>query len=100
LLRTLEEALPLIAAFRPDLLLYQAGADPYHEDPYSPLALDHDDLLARDERVFRFARDHRIPVAWVLAGGYTKEIEKVVRVHVNTFHAWRQVFGDGEPANS
>jgi len=93
LLRILDEALPLLAAARPDVLLYQAGADPYFEDPYSPLALDHDDLLARDRRVFEFAREHRIPIAWVLAGGYTDDVSKVVRVHLNTFAAWREVFG-------
>lgn len=92
LLRIMDEALPLIAARKPDVLLYQAGADPYFEDPYSPLALDHDDLLARDRRVFEFARAHSIPIAWVLAGGYTKDITKIVRVHVNTFEAWRQAF--------
>lgn len=93
MMNVIDEALPLLANFRPELLLYQAGADPYREDPYSPLALGHDDLRARDERVFTFARQHGIPVAWVLAGGYTEDVRKVVRVHVNTFHAWRAVFG-------
>ncbi len=93
MLRMMEDALPLIADRKPDLLLYQAGADPYFEDPYSPLALDHDDLLARDRRVFEFAKAHAIPVAWVLAGGYTSDVSKVVRVHLNTFEAWRQVYG-------
>ena len=93
MLATLREALPLIAARRPDLLLYQAGADPYFEDPYSPLALDHDDLRARDRFVFEFAKAHQIPIAWVLAGGYTEDVMKVVRVHLNTFEAWRDVYG-------
>ena len=93
LLQILDDALPLIVEFRPDLLLYQAGADPYREDPYSPLALDHDDLLARDRHVFAFARKHHLPIAWVLAGGYTADVSKVVQVHVNTFHAW----GDQSP---
>jgi acetoin utilization deacetylase AcuC-like enzyme len=92
LLRTLSAALSLIEEFRPNILLFQAGADPYREDPYSPLALDHDDLLARDKHVFEFAESRDIPVAWVLAGGYTKEIEKIVKVHVNTFRAWREVW--------
>lgn len=78
---------------RPDLVLYQAGADPLREDPYSPLALTHDDLLERDRQVFGWAKQHRLPIAWVLAGGYTREIEKVVRVHVNTFHAALGVWG-------
>ena len=94
LLRIMDEALPLIAERRPDVLLYQAGADPYFEDPFSPLALDHADLLARDRRVFEFAKAHAIPVAWVLAGGYTSDVSKVVRVHLNTFQAWREVYGD------
>jgi acetoin utilization deacetylase AcuC-like enzyme len=77
---------------RPDLLLYQAGADPYFEDPYSPLTLNHEDLLARDEWVFRWAKEQGLPIAWVLAGGYTEDVSKVVRVHVNTFEAWRRVW--------
>ena len=93
--REMDTALPPIAARKPDVLLYQAGADQYREDPYSPLALDHADLRARDARVFAFAKEHGIPIAWVLAGGYTEGVGKVVRVHLGTFDAWREVFGAG-----
>ncbi len=75
-----------------DLLLFQAGADPYFEDPYSPLKLTMADLQERDRRVFEFAKKEEIPIAWVLAGGYTREIEKVIQVHVNTFHAAQSIF--------
>ena len=91
--RELDAALPQIAAREPDVLIYQAGADPYYEDPYSPLALDHADLRARDARVFAFAKEHGVPIAWVLAGGYTEDVGKVVRAHLGTFDAWREVFG-------
>jgi len=90
LFQVMDEALPLLAQRRPDLLLYQAGADPYFEDPYSRLALNHEDLRARDRKVFAFARRHGIPLAWVLAGGYTRDVRKVVQVHLNTFEAWRE----------
>jgi acetoin utilization deacetylase AcuC-like enzyme len=93
LFEVMDRALPLLAERKPDVLLYQAGADPYYEDPYSPLNLNHDDLLARDRRVFEFTKAHGIPVAWVLAGGYTSDVSKVVRVHLNTFAAWREVYG-------
>ena len=96
MLHIMDEALPHIAVWKPDLLLYQAGADPYFEDPFSPLALDADDLRARDLRVFGFARAHGIPVAWVLAGGYTRDISKIVRIHTGTFVAWRDAFA-GSP---
>lgn len=89
----LDEHLPwLVAQGRPDILLFQAGADPLKDDPYSPLDLDHEDLLARDKQVFTFAREHGIPVAWVLAGGYTPDVQKVVRVHTNTARACLDVY--------
>lgn len=90
----LDEHLPhLLKPSPPDLLLYQAGADPLQDDPYSPLALSHADLLERDRRVFEFARRNTIPIAWVLAGGYTRDITKVIEVHLNTFRAAAMVFG-------
>lgn len=79
---------------RPDAVLYQAGADPYMEDPYSPLLLTHADLRARDEFVFRTCKEREIPVMWVLAGGYTKDVSKVVEVHLNTARAAAAVFGE------
>lgn len=84
---------PAIDRARPELLFFQAGADPYKEDPYSPLDLDHDALRARDQLVFETCRARGIPVVWVLAGGYTKDVSKVVQVHLNTFRACVQVFG-------
>ena len=94
MLSAMAQGLPLLLEQgRPDLLLYQAGADPYREDPYSPLELDHDDLQERDRRVFAFAKAQRLPIAWVLAGGYTADTTKVVQVHLNTFTAALEVFG-------
>jgi acetoin utilization deacetylase AcuC-like enzyme len=83
----------ILARGRPDLLLYQAGADPYREDPYSPLALDRADLRERDRRVFEWAKGAGLPLAWVLAGGYTADVSKVVAVHVGTFQAALEVYG-------
>jgi acetoin utilization deacetylase AcuC-like enzyme len=97
-LATLRDALErgmaeILAYGRPDLLLYQAGADPYREDPYSPLDLDHADLRERDRMVFAWARREGLPLAWVLAGGYTPELSKVVEVHLGTFDAAAAVYG-------
>jgi acetoin utilization deacetylase AcuC-like enzyme len=94
LLEALERGTQAILAFgRPDLVLYQAGADPYREDPYSPLALGLDDLRERDRRVFAWAKREGLPVAWVLAGGYTPDVTKVVAVHLATFDAAASVHG-------
>jgi len=83
----------ILAAHRPDLVLYQAGADPYREDPYSPLDLDHDDLRERDRQVFEWARRENLALAWVLAGGYTPDVSKVVAVHLGTFDAAAAAYG-------
>lgn len=88
---------PAIDRAAPEVILYQAGADPYREDPYSPLDLGHEDLLARDELVFQTARRRGIPVAWVLAGGYTPDVRKVVEVHLNTFRAALRASGGSPP---
>lgn len=94
LFEVMDATLPrLLERGKPDILLYQAGADPYKEDPYSPLDLDHAALRERDRRVFHFCKQHGIPVAWVLAGGYTPDTSKVVQVHVNTFDACKEVYG-------
>ena len=83
---------PAIDRARPDALLFQAGADPYMEDPYSPLLLDHAALRERDRIVFAECKKRGLPVMWVLAGGYTPDVSKVVEVHVNTARAAVSVF--------
>ena len=83
----------LLAHGRPDLVLYQAGADPYKEDPYSPLDLDLAALRERDRMVFAWAKREGLPLAWVLAGGYTPDVSKVVAVHLGTFDAAVEVHG-------
>lgn len=94
MLGVLEKQLGCITdAGKPDILLYQAGADPLRDDPYSPLDLGHGDLMERDQMVFRFAKELGIPVAWFLAGGYSKDIRKVVEAHLNTARACVEVFG-------
>lgn len=93
MLEILHEVLPLLLRRgKPDLLLYQAGADPLRDDPYSPLDLTAGDLAERDRMVFQWAKTQGIPVAWVLAGGYTKDTSKVVEVHVNTARVCRDLF--------
>lgn len=100
MLEILERQLALLLDARPDILLYQAGADPLRNDPYSPLDLGHGDLEKRDRRVFEFAKEHSIPIAWVLAGGYTKDTSQVVAVHVNTARACSEVYFPTSPEDS
>ncbi|MDO9145243.1 histone deacetylase [Rhodoferax sp.] len=73
--------------FAPGLVLYLAGADPYAGDRLGRLALTPDGLEARDRRVFDWCHQRRIPVAFVMAGGYGRQIDETVRIQSRTFRA-------------
>lgn len=75
--------------FRPDLVFYVGGADPFCEDQLGGLSLTKKGLIERDRKVFEEARKRGIPVATTLAGGYARRIEDTVRIHVNTILAAR-----------
>lgn len=81
-----------LQAFRPQLLMYVAGADPYLDDKLGGLALTLDGLRRRDELVFRLAKQHNVPVAVTLAGGYAVLLEDTVTIHANTIRAAAGVF--------
>jgi acetoin utilization deacetylase AcuC-like enzyme len=74
----------LIDKFQPQLILYQAGADPFKEDQLGQLELSIAGLKRRDELVFRWARERAIPIAATLGGGYSRDTADTVAIHVNT----------------
>ena len=71
--------------FEPGLVIYLAGADPFEGDRLGRLKLSFDGLEARDRRVFDWCLSRRIPVAFVMAGGYGVKIEETVQVQLNTY---------------
>ncbi len=77
--------------FRPEILFYVGGADPYCEDQLGGLSLTKEGLKKRDRSVFEVARRRGIPVATTLAGGYARLIEDTVGIHVNTILAASEV---------
>ncbi|HVS88875.1 MAG TPA: histone deacetylase [Candidatus Acidoferrum sp.] len=77
--------------FRPDMVFYVGGADPYCEDQLGGLSLTKQGLMLRDRKVFEESRKHGIPVTTTLAGGYARLVEDTVRIHVNTILAARDV---------
>jgi acetoin utilization deacetylase AcuC-like enzyme len=79
--------------FRPDIIFYVGGADPYCEDQLGGLSLTKQGLMLRDRKVFEESRKRGIPVATTLAGGYARRVEDTVRIHVNTVLAAREVAG-------
>jgi acetoin utilization deacetylase AcuC-like enzyme len=80
--------------FEPDLIVYVAGADPYKHDQLGSLQLTIEGLRKRDEMVFSYCKEHGVPAAVVLAGGYAYKTEDTVRIHVNTCLEAQRVKGE------
>jgi len=79
--------------FSPQLLCYIAGADPYREDQLGGLALTIEGLKQRDELVFKVAKARGIPVMVTYAGGYARNVQDTVTIHVNTILAAKAIWG-------
>jgi acetoin utilization deacetylase AcuC-like enzyme len=75
---------PMLDEHRPELVFYIAGADPYREDQLGSLGLTIEGLRARDTLVCELCRERDLPVAVVLAGGYARNVDDTVQIHLNT----------------
>ena len=85
-LDALDAALPTVfARAAPQLVIYLAGADPFAGDRLGRLALSYDGLQARDHRVFDWAWQRRVPLAFSMAGGYGRDIASTVQAQLNTW---------------
>jgi len=78
----------------PGLVLYLAGVDPFERDRLGRLKLSANGLQIRDERVFAWCHHRRVPVAFVMAGGYGLDIGETVQLQLATYRTalsyWRQ----------
>jgi len=69
---------------RPDLVFYIAGADPYEHDLLGRLRLTKQGLVNRDRMVLDAARAAGVPLAIVLGGGYSADLDAIVDIHTAT----------------
>ncbi|HTH80217.1 MAG TPA: histone deacetylase [Ramlibacter sp.] len=90
-LDALDHALDVLdSRFDPGLVIYLAGADPHEGDRLGRLKLTWDGLEARDRRVFDWAWQREVPLAFAMAGGYGERLEDTVQAQVNTFRVATQ----------
>lgn len=83
-----------VGGFRPGLLIYVAGADPYYEDQLGGLSLSLEGLKERDRFIIGRALEFHVPVAVCLAGGYALNLDDTVAIHCNTAYAVRDCLRD------
>lgn len=93
-LAVISEMLPrLIRLQNPDLILYQAGMDPFDSAGISRAA-----LAIRDAYVFSVSLSMGKPVTWVLAGGYA-DMDTLVHLHTGTVRMANEVLMNVRPEN-
>ena len=95
-LATLDATLaPMLDAQRPDLILYQAGVDPFGGDRLGRLNLSDEGLARREQLVARLAIERGVPLASTVGGGYGDDVMAIARRHVAAILTLGQAFADG-----
>lgn len=95
-LDTLERTLvPLLDTARPELILYQAGVDPFAGDRLGRLALSREGLARRERLVAGLARARGVPLASAVGGGYGDDALEIARRHVAAILTLGEAFGRG-----
>jgi acetoin utilization deacetylase AcuC-like enzyme len=93
----LDEALPRVLAFQPEIIFYQSGVDGLATDVLGHLSLTHQGLIARDRKVMEAARAEGLPLVVTSGGGYSRPIELSAEAHANTYRtAWELYFAGEE----
>ncbi|KAL6115867.1 uncharacterized protein ACO6RY_00617 [Pungitius sinensis] len=92
-LSTVEAHLPwLLETFRPDLVLYDAGVDPHRDDELGRLRLTDQGLYQRDLYVMKSVVSRGVPLAAVIGGGYSRDIDVLAARHSIVHRAATQVW--------
>jgi len=91
-LRVVDDLLPKVAEFKPEILFYQSGVDGLATDALGRLSLSHAGLRERDRKVCSLAKAISVPLVITLGGGYSKPIEHTALAHANTFRTAAEVF--------
>ena len=70
--------------FKPELVFYVSGADPYSGDRLGQLSLSKQGLLQRDQRFFEWCAENHLPTVVTMGGGYSPDIQDIVDIHFET----------------
>ncbi len=85
-LEVLQAVLPeIVERHRPDIVFFNAGVDPHHEDELGRLKLSDNGLRERERVVIGTMRERLVPVACVVGGGYSQDVEALALRHAGLY---------------
>ena len=88
----LRKNLPIaISKAQPDIVFLNAGVDPHIDDKLGKLNLSSNGLLARDLSTLNLCQNSKIPVACVLGGGYSDDLNELAQKHTTIHRAAKMV---------
>jgi acetoin utilization deacetylase AcuC-like enzyme len=74
------------------IIVYQAGADAWVDDPYGAGYLTMEGLAHRDRGIFTAAKKAEVPLVWNLAGGYAEDMQDTIDIHLQTLRICDEVY--------
>lgn len=87
-LATVDQALSLaLNSFGPDAVIYDAGVDVHVDDDLGHLNISTQGVYQRDKLVFDLCGQKGLPIAAVIGGGYQRNINALVDVHLQLYRA-------------
>ncbi|MFK7980485.1 MAG: histone deacetylase [Saprospiraceae bacterium] len=92
-LKILQETLPkLLAEVQPDFIFYLSGVDVIASDKLGRLSLSIAGCKERDRMVLQACKDHEIPVAVSMGGGYSERLAHIIEAHANTYRVAQNIY--------
>lgn len=92
-LAALRKTLPsLLSEVKPDFVFFQSGVDVLATDKLGRLGMSIDGCRQRDQIVFDLCKQHQLPVAVSMGGGYSPKIADIVNAHTNTYRLAQEIF--------
>ena len=76
-----------INTYQPDAVIYDAGVDIHINDDLGHLNISTEGVYQRDAMVFDICKRKGLPVAAVIGGGYQRNIDNLVEVHLQLYKA-------------
>lgn len=83
--------------FKPDFIIYLAGADPHESDRLGRLKLTTAAMRERDSTVLQYAKARGLPIAISMAGGYSTNIQTIVDIHYQTVRLAADLYDSSAP---
>jgi acetoin utilization deacetylase AcuC-like enzyme len=100
-LRQLHMHIPsIIKNHQPDLIIYQAGVDPFEHDQLGNLKLTKQGLGERDIFIFQTVRQAGIPLAVTLGGGYSVDAQDLIELHCQTARVLKKTYEENIRLNN